>query len=238
LSTRLNILPDPAFVDLKAALSERLERIAGGLQPEQFGSLLDPLMRQTIETGFAEAGADEGTVWLLDQAGEYLVPAWNTGPHADRLVGKFKQPLKAGLICMVFSSEQPFLENEVWKNSRQSKLLDSMLAVETSAMIAVPFYFLRACRGVVSCVKLNNAKREASSPRPSPPTKLVLPKEEREKAGEPGRNATEATYLDAAGASNSNGFGPEHLAHVQRTTAILSQLVELKLLSCTVGWSE
>jgi hypothetical protein len=203
LSTRLNILPDPAFVDLKAVLSERLERIAGGLQPEQFGSLLDPLMRQTIETGFAEAGADEGTVWLLDQAGEYLVPAWNTGPHADRLVGKFKQPLKAGLICMVFSSEQPFLENEVWKNSRQSKLLDSMLAVETSAMIAVPFYFLRACRGVVSCVKLNES---------NPATK-----------GEP---------------KGSNGFGPEHLAHVQRTTAILSQLIELRLLSCTVGWSE
>jgi len=203
LNARLNILPDPAFMDLKAVLSERLERIAGGLQPEQFGSLLDPLMRQTVETGFAEAGADEGTVWLLDQAGEYLVPAWNTGPHADRLVGKFKQPLKAGLICMVFSSEQPFLENEVWKNSRQSKLLDSMLEVQTSAMIAVPFYFLRACRGVVSCVKLN---------KPDSTTK--------------------------GGPNGSNGFGPEHLAHVQRTTAILSQLVDLRLLSCTVGWSE
>jgi hypothetical protein len=210
--SRLNILPDPAFQELKAALSERLERIAGSLQPEQFGSVLDPLMRQTIEQGFAEAGADEGTVWLLDQAGEFLVPAWNTGPHADQLVGKFKQPLKAGLICMVFSSEQPFLENEVWKNSRQSKLLDSMLEVQTSAMIAVPFYFLRACRGVVSCVKLN---------KPNSTTK---------EGAEPGRSATDATI--------SNGFGPEHLAHVQRTTAILSQLVELKLLSCTVGWSE
>jgi hypothetical protein len=197
LNARLNILPDPAFLDLKSVLSERLERIAAGLQPEQFASMLDPLMRQTIEHGFAEAGADEGTVWLLDQPGECLVPAWNTGPHADKLVGKFRQPLNAGLICMVFSSEQPFLENEVWKNSRQSKLLDSMLEVQTSAMIAVPFYFLRSCRGVVSCVQLNKS-----------------------------------------GASAGSGFRPEHLTSVQRATAVLSQLVELKLLSCTVGWSE
>lgn len=203
MNARLNILPDPAFLNLKAALSERLERIALGLQPEQFSSLIDPLMRQTMEHGFAEAGADEGTVWLLDAAGEFLVPAWNTGPNAEKLVGKFKQPLNAGLICMVFSSEQPFLENEVWKNSRQSKLLDSMLEVQTSAMIAVPFYFLRACRGVVSCVRLDK----------------------------PGAQASRS-------ASNSRSFQPEHLSHVQRTTAVLSQLVELKLLSCTVGWSE
>jgi hypothetical protein len=210
LNTRLNILPDPAFLDLKSVLSERLERIAGGLQPEQFASLLDPLMRQTIEHGFSEAGADEGTVWLLDQAGEFLVPAWNTGPHAEKLVGKFKQPLNAGLICMVFSSEQPFLENEVWKNSRQSKLLDSMLEVRTNAMIAIPFYFLRACRGVISCVKLNKLGAESA------------------------RSASGTTSASGA----TNGFRPEHLEQVQRATAILSQLVELKLLSCTIGWSE
>jgi len=154
-------------------------------------------MRQIIQRGFTEAGADEGTVWLLEQAGEFLVPAWNTGPHAEQLVGKFKQPLSAGLICMVFASEQPFLENEVWKNTRQSKLLDSMLELQTNAMIAVPFYFLRGCRGVVSCVQLNKA-----------------------------------------GAPAGPGFRPEHLAHVQRAAALLSQLVEFRLLSRTVGWSE
>jgi hypothetical protein len=197
LNARLNIIPEPAFLDLKPVLSERLERVAGELQPEQFGSLLDPLMRQTIERGFKEAGADEGTVWLVDRAGEFLIPAWNTGPNAERLVGKFKQPLSAGLICMVFASEQPFLENEIWKNTRQSKLLDSMLEVQTNAMIAVPFYFLRGCRGAVSCVQLNKP-----------------------------------------GAPAGPGFRPEHLAHVQRATALLAQLVELKLLSRTVGWSE
>ena len=197
MNARLNILPDPAFLSLRPVLSERLQQIAENLRPDQFGSLLDPLMRQTMARGFAEAGADEGTVWLPDQSGEFLVPAWNTGPQAQRVVGKFKQPLSAGLICMVFSSEQPFLENEVWKNTRQSKLLDSMLEVQTNAMIAVPFYFLRACRGVVSCVRLNKP-----------------------------------------GAPAGPGFSPEHLAHVQRAATLLSQLVELKLLSWTTGWSE
>src|SRR5207237_2880286 len=106
----------------------------------------------------------EGTVWLLDHSGEHLMPAFNTGHHAPKLVGQFKQPLNTGLICMVFASEQPFLENEVWKNSAQSKLLDSMLQVQTSAMIAVPFYFVRACRGVVSCVQLK--RPEANEPDP------------------------------------------------------------------------
>ena len=197
MSARLNLLPDPAFVDLKAALAERLERMASNIHAEQFATILDPLMRQTLERGFIEAGAHEGTVWLLDETAENLVPALNTGPEAGQLVGKFKQPLNAGLICMVFASEQPFLENEVRKNSGQSKLLDSLLEVQTCAMIAVPFHFVHACRGVISCVQLKRASSEA----------------------EPA------------------GFRPEHLTRVQRATALLSQLLEYRLLSRAVGWA-
>ncbi|HKQ38984.1 MAG TPA: hypothetical protein VJ063_12980, partial [Verrucomicrobiae bacterium] len=79
---------------------------------------------------------------------------YNTGPDADRIVGKFRQPLNAGLICMVFASEQPIVENEAYKNAHQSKLLDQTLQVETCALIAAPFHFLKACRGVISCVQL------------------------------------------------------------------------------------
>ena len=165
MNPRLNLLPDPAFAELQPRLADQLERAAAGLQPEQFGSLLDPLMRDVLERGFAEAGADEGTVWLPDPAGENLVPAHNTGPNAAKLVGKFKQPIGAGLICMVFAAEQPFLENEVWKNAAQSKLLDSQLGVQTCAMIAVPFHFARACRGVISCVQL----KQPGAARPEPP---------------------------------------------------------------------
>jgi hypothetical protein len=99
---------------------------------------------------------------------------------------------------MVFASEQPFLENEVWKNAAQSKLLDSQLQVQTCAMIAVPFYFLNACRGVASCVQL----RRPGAGQPEPP-----------------------------------GFRPENLASVQVGAALLSQLIEFRLLSRAVGWT-
>jgi len=52
----------------------------------------------------------------------------------------------------------------VAKAPRQSKLLDSLLGVQTCAMIAVPFHFLRACRGVISCVQLQHPARAGVPP--------------------------------------------------------------------------
>jgi hypothetical protein len=165
LTDRLNILPDPAFQRLKPALRAHLAQVVADIHSGQFAALLDPLLRELMQQGFAEAGADEGTVWLVDKAGENLVPAHNTGPQSAKMVGSFKQPLNSGLICMVFASEQPFLENEVFKNARQSKALDKLLRSETFAMIAVPFYLLGECQGVVSCVQL---KRPEAGPAPPP----------------------------------------------------------------------
>lgn len=162
--TGLNLAPGGDFPELQPMVAAQLERIASNLRPAHFAGLLDPLMRQTLTQGFAEAGADEGTLWLVDQRGENLVPAYNTGPRASEVVGRFEQPLGAGLVCMVFASEQPFLENEVWKNSKQSKLLDHKLEVQTCAMIAVPFYLLRGCRGVISCVQLSRGPAEPAPP--------------------------------------------------------------------------
>ncbi len=194
----MKILPEPAFEDLRPLLADRLTRLSAGIHAGQFDSFLDPLMRQVLHQGFAEVQATEGTVWLLDQAGENLVPAFNTGPESPKLRAEFRQPLNAGLISMVLASEQPFLENEVWKNTQQSKLLDDLLQTRTHAMIAVPFYILEVCRGVISCVQL----KKPGAPGPDPP-----------------------------------GFRPEHLAGIQRTSALLSRLLELRLLSSTVGWA-
>jgi hypothetical protein len=72
------------------------------------------------------------------------------------------------------------------------------LQVQTCAMIAVPFYFLRACRGVVSCVQL----KRLNSTEPDPP-----------------------------------GFRPEHLARVQLAAALLSRLIEFRLVGQAVGWT-
>ena len=144
LNARCTIVPDPQFLELKGALLERLTSIASTITPQNFASLLDPLMRWVLEHGFSQAQAHEGTIWLTDAAEEHLVPAYNTGPHSDKLVGNFQQPIKEGIICMVMASEQPFVENDVAKNSQQSRRLDTMLGVETFALIAVPFYFLKS----------------------------------------------------------------------------------------------
>ncbi|HEV2208302.1 MAG TPA: hypothetical protein VG167_05965 [Verrucomicrobiae bacterium] len=160
----LNLFPGDDFARTQAALAEQIEGLAASIRPEQLAQLLDPLMCRTLVQGFAQAGADEGTLWVVDGAGESLVPAYNTGPQAGDLVGRFEQPLRTGLISMVFASEQPFLENEVWKNSSQSKLLDEKLQVQTWAMLAVPFYLWRRCRGVISCVQLKRGQEEATPP--------------------------------------------------------------------------
>jgi len=173
LRTRPGTLPDPAFQQLKDMLAQGLERLASTLGPEQFAALLDPLMRRVLERGFAEATADEGTVWLLDEAEENLVPVYNTGPQAAQWVGQFKQPLNSGLMCMVVASEQPFMENEVWKNAAQSKLLDTQLQVQTGAMIVVPFYLLGNCRGVISCVQLKRPSDPGPDPRGFGPDHLA-----------------------------------------------------------------
>ncbi len=198
MSARLNLLPEPAFQGLKSVLTERMNRLGDEIHAAQFEHLLDPLLRRIVEQGFAEAGAHEGTIWLVDAAEQCLEPAFNTGPHAAKIIGQFQQPLGSGLISMVFATEQPFVENDVARNAQQSKLLDSQLQVQTRALMAVPLQFLNACRGVVSCVQLKSNNQPDGD----------LP-----------------------------GFQPEHLVAVQRVTALLSQLVEYRLLSRTVGWN-
>lgn len=194
----MNPPPDLAFTDLKPALAERLAALGDQIHAEEFSRLFDQLMEQTLREGFARAGADEGTVWLLDAGGENLVPAFNTGPKAAEFVGKFKQPLNQGLISMVVASEQSFLENEVWKNAKHSKALDGLLGVQTNAMIAVPFHFLQACRGVLSCVRLQQPQSIGKS---------------------------------------AAAFSPEQMTQIEGISALLSRLVEHKLISQAIGRS-
>jgi hypothetical protein len=161
--SRLTILPDQSLAPFLPALEGRLTQVGRSINAQNFLSVLDGTMKQVIHGVMDAVGANEGSIWLVDDRGEHLVIAYNTGPNADRLVAQFKQPLTAGLVSMVFSSEQSFIENEVYKNALQDKTLDSKLKVRTHAMIAVPFYFLNACRGVASCVQLSSPDSQAET---------------------------------------------------------------------------
>jgi len=152
--SQLSLLPAGKFVALVPELRRHLALVAESITAQNFASILDESMRRLIAVTFDQISASEGSIWLHDNSDSSLVIALNTGPNAEKLVGHFRQPLSAGIVSMVFSSEQSFVENEVYKNSQQDKSLDSMLNLRTESMIATPFYFLAECRGVITGVQL------------------------------------------------------------------------------------
>ena len=127
--------------------------VANSIDGANFAALLDSNMKWLISDGFEKAKASEGSIWLCDSRQENLIVAFNTGLNTSREIEHFSQPLTAGIVSMAFSNEQSFLENDVFKNSRHDTTLDSKLNVKTRAMIVTPFYFLGACRGVMTCVQ-------------------------------------------------------------------------------------
>ncbi len=110
-----------------------------------------------LAASFSAVRADEGTLWLLDEAQRMLVPVWNSGTTGSRFVGRHCQPLDSGLISLVCVSEQGLCENSVYENRNQDRTLDGYLEKVTCAMIAVPLRFHGATQGVVSCVRLKSS---------------------------------------------------------------------------------
>jgi hypothetical protein len=151
--TRANFLPDPRFVAMRSALQEHLAKVGSAVVPTNFISICDATVLALLTDTFQRIGADEGSIWLLDEAKENLVVAYNNGPNADKIIG-FEQPLTKGIVGLVVATEHAFVENQVYKNAKYSATLDRRLQNTTYSMIAVPFYFLSEIRGVISCVQL------------------------------------------------------------------------------------
>lgn len=150
------------FEELKQGVMRQL-RAAARQVAHDFDAYADRIIRDTVTQGLEAATADEGTIWLIDPEGETLVPVFNSGPHAAKFVGKFRQSLRSGMISMVVATEHPICENDVHLNQQQDRTLDSKLGLQTCAMIAAPFYFAGELRGVVSGVQIRAAG--AADPR-------------------------------------------------------------------------
>jgi transcriptional regulator with GAF, ATPase, and Fis domain len=158
---RFTLLPDPRFRKHFSALADRLDKAARLITRETFSDFADDLMTTVLEDGFAAAGADEGTLWLVNTARRELDAVFNNGPMANKM-RELSQTLDRGLISMVFSTGQPFCENDIEQNPEHDKTVDRQMGSPTTAMIAVPFYFAQECRGIISCVHL--AKQPGSAP--------------------------------------------------------------------------
>ena len=156
MPNRPNFLANERFVPLRSVLQDHLQRMAAMITPENFPGICNDQIWRVLGDSFKRAGADEGSVWIVDPEMKHLVISYNSGPNAKTISG-FQQPLDEGIVSLVFANEQSFVETEVFRNVQHSGILDEKLGVTTYAMIVVPFYFLNECRGVISCVKLMEA---------------------------------------------------------------------------------
>ena len=159
------MLTDDRLDSLRGVIDARVKAAASLVGEGAFEEFFDRTMRDQLVEALATAQAHEGTVWLLDKERSFLVPRFNSGPHAAEFVGSFRQSLRSGMISMVVATEQPVCENEVRENQQQDKSLDQQLGLATCAMLAVPFYFAGELRGVISAVRL----QAAGEPTPVPP---------------------------------------------------------------------
>jgi len=133
-------------MDLAASRRRPADWFPTGLIDNVTSNLLRELLARSAERVRAENTA----LWL--SSGDSLDPILGSGPHADKFVGEFRQPLDRGIISYVFASGQPVCENAIASNPQHSPLLDQRLKIQTDAMIAVPLVVNGEMAGVITCV--------------------------------------------------------------------------------------
>lgn len=164
-SVRANFLPDPALQVMRGPLEDYLSKIALNVTPANFASVCDQTSLVLLKDCFQRIGADEGSIWIIDAERKNVVVAYNSGDEPENILGH-KQVLSEGFVSMVAATEQPIIENRVYKNAQHSPQLDKKLGVTTYAMMIVPFYFARQVRGVISCVQLVKTRLECDQDSP------------------------------------------------------------------------
>ena len=106
---RFTLLPDPRFRKHVSVLLDRLDKAAKLITRETFDDFADDLIKTILADSFDVAGADEGTLWLVNPSKSELDAVFNNGPTAAKIL-KHRQTLDRGLISMVFSTGQPGME--------------------------------------------------------------------------------------------------------------------------------
>lgn len=163
---RAQFLPDADLQPFVNRLDSRITEIVSSLNVAEFRrQIVGEHLKNHLKAAFHAAGADEGTFWLADHRKSELVPVFNNGPQSQHMLNEVRQPISAGIIGMVFSTEQAFCENDVYKNTYHDKTIDETMMMTTCAMIASPLYFTQHTRGVISCVRLKSGNTNEPDPR-------------------------------------------------------------------------
>lgn len=138
-----------------------LKRKAHYLGPEASGNYIDDAFTKKLTEAMGKVHADEGSLWWLNRECKELVPVANTGPDAERMVLKYKQPLDRGIISLVVKSEDNIVDDDVQHNPNHEIALDETLGRFTKSMLVVPFYVFGVLKGVVTAVIMFNGQDRA-----------------------------------------------------------------------------
>lgn len=151
---------------------EAAARAFEGLDGAALRALVGSDLRQIAECGFEGIAAAEGTVWLELPLRRVLIPVFNSGRHGERFY-EHEQSIDSGMLGMVFQTETPVVESDVYRNRSQDPSLDRKLGLLTCSMVAVPLVFFGQTRGVISAIRSKAADSAAADPDPFPVTAVA-----------------------------------------------------------------
>lgn len=212
--------PFPSFADsemtvLAANVAQRRITFYDRALETNPQALLQGLPAQAASNALRGIAADEGTVWLSMDGGTSLVPIWNNGPDAGRMVGSFRLASNQGITGWVFTSGMASCESEVCLNQQQHRELDRTLGVLTWAMLAVPLRLADERRGVFTAVRLIRLDalpdlQTVPLNRQDFPSDFVPP----------------------------DSFSVDDLASIEVAAQIIGRLVDHRLTAWALGWEE
>lgn len=143
-----------------------------GLSEAALRELVVDKLRLLADNGLQLIAASEGTVWLEQPQRRVLVPVYNSGDHGEYFY-QHEQSIDRGMLGMVFQTETPIAEGEVYRNRSQDPSLDQKLGLLTCSMVAVPLVLFGRTRGVISAIRSKAAGSTAPDPAPFPADALA-----------------------------------------------------------------
>lgn len=139
LKSRINELE--SFLEVSISLNKTL----------QFEKSIEVVLEKSLLFMKAEAG----TIWLLSEDEEYLLPVVARGSKADLLKG-LRLRYGEGLAGQVVKSKEPVLINDVRKDGRWARRFDDTTGFVTRTMLAVPLLLEEG--EPIGCLQLVNKK--------------------------------------------------------------------------------
>lgn len=116
---------------------------------------LEEVVEIVIDQAMVVLEAEAGTLWLLEEDGEHLVPLVARGPKANSLKGLCLMRGE-GLAGMVADTAEPVLVSAVRKDPRWARRFDTATGFETRTLLCVPL----VSRGKnLGCLQLLNKTR-------------------------------------------------------------------------------